>query len=887
MAERSSRLEPGSRVGPYEIVSMLGQGGMATVYKAYQASLDRQVAIKVMADRYASNPAFVERFRREARSIARLRHPNILTVHDAGEDNGLLYMVMEYVDGPTLREEMAGKPLPFERCASIINQMAGALNYANAQGIVHRDVKPSNVLIDKANDRAVLSDFGIAKLLDGTGEALTGTNEGMGTPEYMSPEQALGETLDGRSDEYSLAAMAFEMLAGRPPFRGDTPIAVVMGHVSKDIPSVREFNGQVSQNIENVVRKGLSKKPAERYETIAGFNQALQSALSGSGSSPASATQPTSYNPVAPATQPTASQWQYNQGQPAATQPVNWSQPYRQPYASPTTGPHTYQAPPSSKQGAPVGLLVGVGGIVLVAVAAILVILLVAGGGKNPTPTPQAIATPTVAPNTTQAATTVVATTAAQTGEATTAAPSGDVTKGGFPIEPSLKVLNVDPQTQKLFLSTISQLGPDVNLSLYTSPTSLDKLVEYYKAGPGGWAFINDVNNGEFTYVYLTKDGKLAGFGGATITSALINSTGTPASLRPSLKEGETFVLLVDNIDPKLITGVSTTAAATTVASATTTAASTGSGKYQAYTNINSLWQGEVPEGWQVSTSAYKTSVRDSFTQPDNVINLEISYRVDQYSTKTDAIFETYVTGYTSSSIYSDVKREKKQVGSYAAWQVTGNQKGSKGSFPFQLVIINRKDGVFEIKQTVQSELGTQFQGTLGHLLDTLKISPDPAQLPGAALSPDGSAKFKKFTSYGGKWSAEVPDGWNTFSYIDQNSTSETWNLDSSIELGMRWSTYDFTSGDAAKLKKDVESTINIRKITDTTIEERKYGNYPAVLVKGKKAAFDGKINSYAFMVVSTGKGRVEVTLDVQKSVGDPYFQPVLDKIINTLQVTA
>lgn len=884
MAERSSHLEPGSRVGPYEIVSMLGQGGMATVYKAYQASLDRQVAIKVMADRYASNPAFVERFRREARSIARLRHPNILTVHDAGEDNGLLYMVMEYVDGPTLREEMAGKPLPPERCASIINQMSGALNYANLQGIVHRDVKPSNVLIDKANDRAVLSDFGIAKLLDGTGEALTGTNEGMGTPEYMSPEQALGETLDGRSDEYSLAAMAFEMLAGRPPFRGDTPIAVVMGHVSKDIPSVREFNGQVSQAVEDVVRKGLAKKPAERYETIAGFNQALQATLSSAAASSSSATQPTSYKQPVPAAQPATNQWQYNQGQPASTQPVNWSQQYSQPYAAPT-GPHTYPAPSAPKQGAPVGLLVGIGGIVLVAVAAILIIVLVAGGSKTATPTPQAIATPTAVPNTTQAATTGAVTTAVTTGEATTAPPSGNVTKGGFPIEPSLKALNVDPQTQKLFLSTISQLGPNVNLSLYTSPTSLDKLVEYYKGGPGSWAYINEYNNGAFNYVYLTKDGKLAGFGGATITSALINSTGTPASLRSSLKEGETFVLLVDNIDPKVIAGLSTTTAATTVAATTTTAAATNSGKYQVYTNINSLWQAEVPEGWQVSTSAYKTSVRDSFTQPDNVISLEISYRVDQYSTKSDATFENYVTGYTSSTSYSDVKREKKQVGAYAAWQVTGNQKVSKGTFPFQLVIINRKDGVFEIKQSVQSELGTQFQGTLGHLLDTLKISPDPAQLPGAALSPDGSAKFKKFTSYGGKWNAETPDGWNTFSYIDKNSTSETWNLDSSIELGVRWSSYDFTAGDAAKLKKDVQSTINIRKITDSTIEERKYGNYPAVLVKGKKTAFDGKINNYAFMVVSTGKGQVEVTLDVQKSVGDPYFQPVLDKIINSLQV--
>ena len=274
----AGQLAKGTKIGQYEIVGPVGKGGMASVYRAYQASLDREVAIKIMADQYASDPSFAERFRREARSIARLKHPNILSVYDAGEDNGMLYIVMELIEGQTLKDELAGKPLGIEKVGKIITQIGSALQYANAAGIIHRDVKPSNVLIDK-DGRAVLSDFGIAKMAAEGQSQLTGTGMGVGTPDYMSPEQAMGEELDARSDEYSLAVMVYELLTGRPPFTGDTPIAVVMGHVSKPLPSMRQLNPAVPGNVEKTVSKALAKSKEDRYEGTGAFSEALQEAI--------------------------------------------------------------------------------------------------------------------------------------------------------------------------------------------------------------------------------------------------------------------------------------------------------------------------------------------------------------------------------------------------------------------------------------------------------------------------------------------------------------------------------------------------------------------------------------------------------------------------------
>ncbi len=273
MAEETS-----NTIGQYELRSILGKGGMAAVWRAYQPSLDREVAIKVMAAQFSADETFTKRFNQEARSIARLRHPNILAIYEYGQDKGQPYIVTELLDGGTLREYMR-KPMDLKRTARIIHQIADALDYAHAQGMVHRDIKPTNILMDtqvRSGDRAVLGDFGIVKLLESTN--ITQTGVGIGTPEYMSPEQAAGEPLDGRSDEYSLGIVLYEMLAGVTPYKADTPLAVMMGHVNKPLPDPRTFNPNLSQEIVNVLNKALAKYPQERYDSAGQFSEAFEQA---------------------------------------------------------------------------------------------------------------------------------------------------------------------------------------------------------------------------------------------------------------------------------------------------------------------------------------------------------------------------------------------------------------------------------------------------------------------------------------------------------------------------------------------------------------------------------------------------------------------------------
>ncbi len=589
MADVSASLGKGSRIGPYEILGVLGRGGMATVYKGYQSSLDRNVAIKVIAERYASDPTFAERFRREARSIARLHHPNILTVHDAGEDNGLLYIVMELVEGDTLRDEMNRHPLSLERSAKVLGQIGAALDYANKQGIIHRDIKPSNVLFDSHNDRAVLSDFGIAKMLDNTAAGLTGTNEGLGTPDYMSPEQANGTQLDGRSDEYSLAAMAFELVTRQTPFHADTPIAIVMGHLSKPVPSTRQINHDIPPALDAVITKALSKSPNDRYPSVADFTEAFQNAVKNPQVSPPpqQVAQPLNYNP----NQHSGPYFQGQQpGNPSFVPPAqpNWissSGPQPTPYSPPppTPAPQQYQRPPTPApqqynaqinpaytQGynsyqsgyvppkkSNVGLLLG--GIAAIAVVAIIILvaILALGANKDDSATP----TSPVSQVTTTQEGSVIPTATSKGGGAitapdstnppeTTAAPNPDsATPGGFPVESSLKVITADPDAQESLEAPYADLGTDVHVLLFTSPKSVDELKAYYKGEPGGWAFVKESKKTNFTYEYFIKNGQGALFGAAPITKVFINAADTPASLRPQLKEGDTFVFLVDNLD--------------------------------------------------------------------------------------------------------------------------------------------------------------------------------------------------------------------------------------------------------------------------------------------------------------------------------------------------
>ena len=268
----------GQNIGRYHIVEELGTGGMASVYKAYDTRLERDVAVKVIrrdmvAEVHASQ--MLRRFEREARALARLEHPNIVNVHDYGEYEGAPYLVMQYLTGGTLRE-LTGKSMPYGEAARLLIPIAHALGYAHSMDIVHRDVKPANILIT-ASGQPMLSDFGIAKILaaDDT-TRLTGTGVGIGTPEYMAPEQGMSRQVDQRADIYALGVVFYELVTGRKPFTADTPMAVVVKHINDPLPRPRLYVPALPEAVEVILFKALAKEPEDRYPDMQAFAAALQ-----------------------------------------------------------------------------------------------------------------------------------------------------------------------------------------------------------------------------------------------------------------------------------------------------------------------------------------------------------------------------------------------------------------------------------------------------------------------------------------------------------------------------------------------------------------------------------------------------------------------------------
>jgi serine/threonine protein kinase len=275
----------GQTIGAYRLIAKLGEGGMAEVYKAYQPRLEREVALKFIRPELAADAEFRGRFEHEAQAIARLSHPNVVHVYDFGEEGNRYYLVMEYVPGQTLKERLeslraAGETMDWDEACRIINQIAAALDYAHQQGIIHRDVKPANIMLTP-DGRALLNDFGIARML-GTSQALTQTGGTIGTPAYMSPEQIRGdkEQLGSASDLYSLGIVLYEMLTGRVPFAADTPLAVLYKHLHDPIPLPRTLAPALPEVAERVLLKALAKDPIDRYPDGQSLAQALQASLS-------------------------------------------------------------------------------------------------------------------------------------------------------------------------------------------------------------------------------------------------------------------------------------------------------------------------------------------------------------------------------------------------------------------------------------------------------------------------------------------------------------------------------------------------------------------------------------------------------------------------------
>ncbi len=273
-----SSLQAGQMLGPYRIIGQIGQGGMATVYRAYHAAMNRDVAIKVLPRQLAESSEFSARFHQEALTIAGLEHPHILPVYDHGEADEVPYLVMRCLDAGTLKDRLEAGRLPLKEIDRLFSQLADALDYAHARGVIHRDLKPSNALLDQRGN-LFLADFGIAKLLE-SDKHFTSTGALVGTPVYMSPEQAQGLKVDARTDIYSLGIILYEMVTGQVPFEAETPLAVILKHINEPLPLPSSVYPGTSAAVERVILKALSKDPQDRFASVADFLAAWKQALS-------------------------------------------------------------------------------------------------------------------------------------------------------------------------------------------------------------------------------------------------------------------------------------------------------------------------------------------------------------------------------------------------------------------------------------------------------------------------------------------------------------------------------------------------------------------------------------------------------------------------------
>ena len=272
--------QQGENVGPYRIIEQLGQGGMATVFKAYHPNLDRYVAIKVLHPAFRQDPQFFERFGREARVVAMLDHPNIVPVFDYADHNGQSYLVMKFVEGETLKAVIDRKWPSKEQILGIVRSVGSALTYAHSQGVLHRDVKPSNILLaDPGN--VYLADFGLARMAE-AGESTLSGDQLLGTPHYISPEQARGEKdLDAGTDIYSLGIVLYQLAVGRVPYNSDTPFSIIHDHIYTPLPMPRSINEKIPEDLERVLLKALAKDRNDRYASIQVLVDAFDNAARG------------------------------------------------------------------------------------------------------------------------------------------------------------------------------------------------------------------------------------------------------------------------------------------------------------------------------------------------------------------------------------------------------------------------------------------------------------------------------------------------------------------------------------------------------------------------------------------------------------------------------
>ncbi len=451
----------GQTLGTCTLEQLVGQGGMGTVYLARQARPSRNVAVKVLQPNMSVgsevHQEFLVRFRREADVIARLDHVNIMPIYEYGEQANLAYLVMPYLSGGSLRDVLNKRgTLTLNEAMTYIDQAASALDYAHAQGVVHRDLKPANFLL-AGDGRLVLADFGIARIMEesAAGAGLTGTGTILGTPEYMAPEMARGEPIDYRVDIYELGVVLFQMLSGRLPFSGSTPLVVVARHIQEPLPLLSRENPLISPAVDAVIQKATAKYPNDRYTSTREMAQALRNAAradasaattyerAGEGAPPARAGgQPPVILPTPPTAQAPQYNTQYNTPPLQQVRPQNTMQGTNGSgmYANSTPQPGSYGTYPAPQTYAPqkpkgrslwwvVGILLT---LVLITFGILAGVALTRGRGlgANPTPTPAGGTTPVVTTTTQLTPTSAVTPTATATTQPTaTTAPSPTATQ--------------------------------------------------------------------------------------------------------------------------------------------------------------------------------------------------------------------------------------------------------------------------------------------------------------------------------------------------------------------------------------------------------------------------------------------------------------------------
>ncbi len=505
------------RLGQYQISAVLGRGGMATVYLARQTSMDRDVAIKVMARELADDEQFIARFQHEAQVIARLQHPHILPVIDFGREGKNIYIVMRLVRGGSLDDRLKGGPLELPLASRMLSQIASALTFAHEQGIIHRDLKPNNVLLDE-RDNAYLTDFGIAKMLAGTSK-LTATGNILGTPAYMAPEQWRGEAVDARTDTYALGVVLYEMVLGQLPFSGDTPYTLMYKHFNDAPPPPRELNPTIHPAIEAVILKALAKEADARYQSTeamaSAFAEAVRAVTTGAGPAPVDGLEATvigaevggvpltAQRPAAPPADQASTLAPQTPAEKTVSPPGRADAP-----ATPAPTPAAPTIAPPRRGLSPI--MLGLAGVLILAVLGGGAYFLFGGGDDPSTETPVAnLASPT------EEATNTAAPTDTDTPEPTateTLTPTATATDTDTP-EPSPTATESTTRATVLTQQANVRRGPDARYEIVATLRRDQSVLVLGVSEDGGW--------------YQVAGGGIAGVG--WISAETVRITGNPA----------------------------------------------------------------------------------------------------------------------------------------------------------------------------------------------------------------------------------------------------------------------------------------------------------------------------------------------------------------------